>query len=71
MLRSQHLGERILDYVADLKKLFKEACSTEDFTSIILLQRFLTGLLPPIRRQLLLQGKPNTLDEAVRDATNI
>ena len=71
MSRSQHPGERILDYVADLKKLFKEACSTEDFTSTILLQRFLTGLLPPIRRQLLLRGKPNTLDEAVRDATNI
>ena len=54
MLRSQHPGERILDHVADLKKLFKEACTTEDYTSIILLQHFLTGLLPPIWHQLLL-----------------
>ena len=62
MLRSHHPGERILDFVADLKKLFKEAYSTKDLTFIILLQRFLTGLLPhfltgllpPIRCQLLL-----------------
>ena len=71
MSRSQHPGERILDFVADLKKLFKEAYSTEDLTSTILLQRFLTGLLPPIRRQLLLRGTPNTLVQAVKDAADI
>ena len=37
----------------------------------MLVQRFLTGLLPPIRRQLLLQGKPGTLTRAVKDAVKI
>ena len=40
-------------------------------SSTVLLQCFLTGVLPPIRRQLLLWGQPNTLDEAVRDAANV
>ena len=71
MTRSQHSGERILDFVLDLKKLFKEAYSTEDYTSTILLQRFLTGLLPPNKHQLLLLGKPDSLDQAVKDAANI
>ena len=35
MTRSQHSGERILDFVSDLKKLFKEDYSTEDYTSTI------------------------------------
>ena len=42
---SKNPGERILDFAADLKKLFKEAYSTEDYTSTILLQRFLTAHL--------------------------
>ena len=71
MLRSQRRGERILDYAADLKKLFTEAYETENSTSAILVQRFLTGLLPPIRRQLLLQGKPGTLIQAVKDAVKV
>ena len=36
-----------------------------------MLQRLLTGLLPPIRRQLLLQGKPDTLTQVISDAVNI
>jgi len=71
MLRTQHPGERIFDYVADLKKLFAEAYATENSNSGILVQRFLTGLLPPIRHQLLLRGKPNTLAQAFKDAVNI
>ena len=71
MSRSQLPGERILDYVADLKKLFTEAYETENSTSAILVQLFLTGLLPPIRHQLLLQGKPGTLTQAVKDAVKI
>ena len=55
----------------ELKRLFKEAYSTDDYTSTILLQRFLTGLLPPIRRQLLLHGKPETLQQAIKDAINV
>ena len=54
-----------------LKKLFTEAYETENSTSTILVQHFLTGLLPPIRRQLLLQGKPDTLTQAVKDVVNI
>ena len=48
MSRSQRQGKRILHYVADLKKHFTEAYVTEDFTSAILLQRFLTGHSPPV-----------------------
>ena len=71
MSRSQRPGERILDYVADLKKLFTEAYETDNSTSAILVQHFLTGLLPPIHCQLLLQGKPGTLPQAVKDAVKI
>jgi len=48
MSRTQHLGERIFDYVADLKKLFAETYAMENSNSSILVQHFLTGLLPPI-----------------------
>ena len=34
----------------------------------MLLQRFLTGLRPPISQQLLLRGAPNNLDEAIEQA---
>ena len=34
-------------------------------------QRFLTGLLPPISRQLLIHGKPKTLDEAIKGAVQV
>ena len=71
MSRSQQPGERILDYVADLTKLFTEAYPSEYLTSAILLQQFITGLLPPICHQLLLQGKPETLAQAVKDTANI
>jgi len=69
--RSQNPGEKVSDFVVALKTLFKEAYETEETTSAILLQRFLTGLLPPIRRQLLLKGKPTTLVQAVRDAEGV
>ena len=71
MSHPQQPGERILDYVADLKKLFTEAYASKNPTSAILLQRFLTGLLPPFRRQLLLQGKSETVAQAVKDVANI
>jgi len=71
MSRNQHPGEKILDYVADLKKMFAEAYATENSTSSILVQHFLIGLLPPIRHQLLLQGKPARLAQALKDAVNI
>ena len=63
-------GKRILDYVTDLKKLFTEAYATENLSSAILIQHFLTGLLPPIRRQLLLWRIPEPLTQAIKDAVN-
>ena len=71
MLRSQWPEEKVADFVVELKKLFKEAYPTEELTSAVLLQRFLTGLLPPIRRQLLLHGKPDTLQQTIQDAKNV
>ena len=61
MTRTQYLEEKVSDFVVELKGLFKEAYSSDDYTSAILLQRFLTGLDPPIHRQLLLHGKPDIL----------
>ena len=68
MERNQAPEEKVTDFVVELKKLFKEAYPTEEFTSAILLQRFLTGLSPKIRQQLLLKGKPDTLQAAVENA---
>jgi len=53
-----------------LKKFFTESYPSEPLTSAILLQRFLTGLSPPICRQLLLKGQPPSLDEAIKQATD-
>ena len=71
MSHSQWPEEKVADLMVELKKLFKEAYPAEEMMSGILLQRFLTGLLPPIRRQLLLHGKPDTLQQAIQDATNV
>ena len=54
-----------------LKKLFKESYPEEAQSSRIFLQRFLTGLAAPICRQLLLKGKPTTIEQAITDATSI
>ena len=59
------------DYATDLKKLFQESYPEESQASPILLQRFLTGLSPPVCHQLLLNGKPGALDQAITDATSI
>ena len=71
MSRHQGQGEKVVDFLAGLKGLFKEAYSEEEPTSTILLQRFLTGLSPKICQQLLLRGKPDTLQRAVEDAATI
>ena len=71
MGRHQVAGEAVRDYATDIKKLFKESYPDESQTSPILLQRFLTGLSPPICRQLLLKGKPFALEQAITDATSI
>jgi len=71
MSRHQLTGETVRDYARHLSKLFKESYPDEAQTSAILLQKFLTGLSPPICRQLLLKGKPSSLANAITDATTI
>ena len=39
--------------------------------STVLSQRFLAGLKPSIRKQVLLKGRPSTLDEAIKTASDI
>ena len=69
MTRHQLPGEKVNDFASELKKLFTESYPSEDMASAILLQRFMTGLSPPICRQLLLKGQPTTLDDAIKSAT--
>ena len=69
MTRHQLPGEKVNDFASELKKLFTESYPSEDMASAILLLRFMTGLSPPICRQLLLKGQPTTLDDAIKSAT--
>ena len=64
-------GETVRDYAMHFSKLFKESYVEEQQTSAILLQKFLTGLSPPVCHQLLLKGKPSSLANAIADATTI
>lgn len=43
----------------------------EDVNSTVLLQRYLTGLRPTISRQIFLCKKPNTLQQAITNATEV
>ena len=65
----QHIGEKVEDFAAELKKFFQRAYPSEDITFGILLQCFLTGLLVPVSRQMLLCGRPATFAQAIKDAT--
>ena len=71
MTRSQRQAEKVTDFVSDLKKLFKRAFPDDDLTSCVLLQRFMTGLAPRISQQVLLQGKPTSLEKAIESAEAI
>ena len=71
MSRCQGPHEKVTEFLAGLKELFKEAYPVEQLTSTILLERFLMGLSPRICQQLLLRGKPETLHQAADDATAI
>ena len=59
--------EKVADYATSLKKILKEAYPKESGVSTVLSQRFLAGLKPSIRKQVLLKGRPSTLDEAMLD----
>ena len=69
--RSQGAQEKAVDFASGLKKLFRQAFPDEDPKSIVLRQRFLTGLQPSISCQVLLRKKPDTFVEAVADATEV
>ena len=69
--REQQPDEKVADFAAALRKLFRRAYPEEQATSKVLLQRFLTGLRPQIRRQLLLRGRPELLDKAIADAAEV
>ena len=53
--QAQGHNEKVADFAASLKKLFKSAYPCELMTSALLLQRFLTGLRSEIGCQLLLR----------------
>ena len=69
--REQSQSESVEDFSTALKHIFKQAYPTEALTSTILLQRFLTGLRPPIGQQLLLRKKPGDLAEAITIAAEV
>ena len=62
--RNQSPNEKVDEYASELKRLFKQAYPDEDMASTVLLQKFLTGLHPPIARQRLLKKKPDNLSVA-------
>ena len=69
--RNQLRHEKVVDYADELRWLFREAYPTGDVDTPVFLQRFLTGLLQPIAKQVLLQGRPGSMEEAVKVATDI
>jgi len=69
--RSQLLNEKVDEYASELKRLFKQAYPNEDMGSAVLLQKFMTGLQPPIARQMLLKKKPENLSAAVEQAITV
>lgn len=58
-------------FARDLKLLFGQAYPAEDLMSGILLQWFLTGLEPSLSHQLLLYGKPISLEQVIKDTGEI
>jgi hypothetical protein len=67
----QRPGERIEDFASHLKRLYKQAFNDDNTDSQVVLQRFLTGLHPNIGRQVLIEGKPTDLGNAVERAGRI
>ena len=72
MVHSQLQGETMERSAEELSRLFSQVYPMEASTLDILLQQFLMGYyMPSIGWQLLLCGKPNTLKQAIKDATDI
>ena len=68
IVRTQQ-SEKTVNVFADGLKLL--SYPSEASTSGVLLQRFLTGLKAPFSRQVLLRSKPNTFEQAIKEATKI
>ena len=60
-------GERMGHFAIQLTKLFKQAYSKETKMSVVLLQQSVTGLHPSISRQILLQKKPESLEQVIKE----
>ena len=58
-------------YLADLKKLYKEAFPAGDQGASILLRKFMSDLRPEIAMQVLLKTEPTTLEIAAKAARNV
>ena len=70
--RVQWEDETVNTFAVDLKLLFSQAYPSEEPTAGILLQRFLTGLLPSLSRQYCyVRGKPTSLERAIKDAGEV
>ena len=59
------------NFATDLKKLFRLAYLEEAKSPSVLLQRLLTGLSPEISRQILLKGRPSSLEKALEVANEV
>lgn len=69
--RRQQPGETVSSYLADLKKLYKEAFPAGDQGASILLRKFMSDLRPEIAKQVLLKTEPTTLEAAAKAARNV
>ena len=69
--REQGEKESVRDYATQLRKAFAEAYPKEDTVSAVLLQKFMTGLCASITRQMLLKGRPSTMEQAIEEAVVI
>ena len=67
----QRPDEKVADFASAIKKLFRQAYPEERVASKVLLQQFLTGLQVPISQQLLLRGRPDQMENAIKDATEV
>ena len=70
MACAQQSAKNVSDFAVKLKRLFKTQVMITSRDNMML-QHFLMGLKPSIRRQLLLHGKPKILQQAIATATNV
>ena len=71
MAHNQGTAESVADYLTELKRSFKRTHPKESLDTTILLQKFLMGLRAPVCQQLLLKGRPDTLQAAAKSAEEI